>query len=644
MYNSAVAMTGGQDVTGGMTVPEITRTLSAEGVGRMIITTREPRSYSRRGLAKGVEVWGHDRLLEAQEALAATPGVTFLIHDQECATELRRKRKRGLAPDPSTRVLINERVCEGCGDCGRVSNCLSVRPTTTEFGRKTQIDQSSCNKDYSCLDGDCPSFMTITPGKRGQRRDRPSRARMLDASSLSEPELPSARTPYTIRVLGIGGSGVVTLSRILSVAAAADSRSVRSLDQTGLAQKGGAVISDVKISDESADIASKAVAGEVDLYLGSDLLVAANPVNLATADPSHTVAVVSTAQIPTGQMIVDTTIDFPPVADLIDVISAATRNDAGIYFDARAYSEWLFGDDQYSNLLLLGAAFQAGCVPIHAERIEEAIRANGVKADANIEAFRRGRQFVDQPERLERDISKARPVAAEPHATTAEEKAAIAMVEVAPDSRVAALLEVRVPELRRFQNIRYARRYTAFVEQVRRAEAPLGSELLTETVAMYLFKLMAYKDEYEVARLMLSDAGAARARSEFGDGTKVHYRLHPPILRALGMKRKIALGSWAHPLFRLLVSGRRLRGTPFDLFGYTAVRRAERELISRYIDEIDALLDDLTAESLETAIAIAALPDVIRGYEDIKLANIQIYDDQMRTLTEDLRRGVIPAG
>lgn len=645
LYNSAVAMTGGQTVTGGMTVPQITRALAAEGVSRMIITTRDPRRYSRKGLARGVEVWGQDRLVEAQEVLAATPGVTLLIHDQECATELRRKRKRGLAPDPATRVVINERVCEGCGDCGRVSNCLSVHPTQTEFGRKTQIDQSSCNKDYSCLDGDCPSFMTVTPRAKPHRLRGRRRARVFDGANLSDPTLPSAANGYTIRILGIGGSGVVTLSRILSFAAAAGDRYTQSLDQTGLAQKGGAVISDVRISDQPFEVASKAAAGEVDLYLGADLLVAANPINLLTADPSRTAAVVSTTQIPTGQMVVDTTIEFPDPGDLVSTIRAATRGDESVFFDARAYSEALFGDDQHANLLLLGAAYQSGRVPIPGEHIEAAIRANGVKADTNIAAFRRGRQLIDQPEQFEKEVAPLQPTAEATTAPlTAEEEAVIALVATSSESRLAELLRVRVPELVRFQDLAYARRYVGVVERVRARESALGSELLAETVAEYLFKLMAYKDEYEVARLLLSTAGAAAARQQFGDDARVSYRLHPPIFRAIGMKRKISLGTWSRPLFELLVVGRHLRGTALDIFGYAKVRRMERALIEEYLGEIDALLRTLDQESHPTAVAIAALPDIVRGYEHIKIRNVAAYHAELERLRSSLHGERIPAG
>ena len=397
LYNSAVAMTGGQQPAGVMSVPEITRTLAAEGVRRIIITTEDPRRYRREKLPGGVAVWSRDRVVEAQEVLAKVPGVTVLIHDQECATELRRKRKRGLAPAPAERVMINERVCEGCGDCGRKSNCLSVQPVPTEFGRKTQIDQSSCNQDFSCLDGDCPSFLTVVPGKRGQagaRRVAPP----LDAAAIPAPARTAVSGPHVTRITGVGGTGVVTLSQILSTAAMLAGRQVKALDQTGLAQKGGAVVSDVKIADTGMELASKAAAGECDLYLGCDLLVAADPKNLAAADPARTIAVVSTTEVPTGAMVVDTSASFPDAGEITGRIRRGTRGADAVFLDARRLAESLLGEDQFANILLTGAAFQAGALPLPAEAIEQAIRLNGVKADANVQAFRRGRQAVADPE------------------------------------------------------------------------------------------------------------------------------------------------------------------------------------------------------------------------------------------------------
>ena len=373
LYNSTVAMTGGQDIVGQLSVPQLTHELVAEGVAKIIVTTATPRTYKKRKLAKGTQLWHRDRIVEAQEILAGTPGVTVLIHDQECATELRRKRKRGLVPDPADRVVINERLCEGCGDCGSASNCLSVQPVATEFGRKTKIDQSSCNKDYSCLKGDCPSFMTVVPSRTKNGNRQPD----LPASSLPTPSAVSDLSGvHTTRILGIGGSGVVTISQILSVAASTAGLSVVSLDQTGLAQKGGAVVSDIKISRHPFDRANKATDEEVDLYIGADLLVAADPIQLRSTDSDRTIAVISLSQVPTGHMVADSAIDYPSVDLLTARITDATLKESHVFLDARQISEDLFGEDQYANLLLAGVAYQLGALPLPWGSIERAIRGH----------------------------------------------------------------------------------------------------------------------------------------------------------------------------------------------------------------------------------------------------------------------------
>ena len=383
LYNSAVAMTGGQHAEGALGVGDLTRSLLAEGVARIIVTTGEPKRYRRGDLPRGVQCWHRDRLEEAQLALADTPGVTVLIHDQECAAELRRKRKRGNAIQPRQRVMINERVCEGCGDCGVKSNCLSVHPVDTELGRKTQIDQSSCNFDFSCLKGDCPAFMTIIPDDSAQAK--------LDVAPLGADDLPEpveiSTMPHTTRITGIGGTGVVTISQILATAATMAGRFVRSLDQTGLAQKGGAVVSDIKIAEQSITEANRAGEGECDLYLGCDLLVAADSRCLRSAHPGHTVAVISTSAVPTGGMVTDTGTTFPAIGEATTPILDATQAEEAVFLDARALATMLLGQDQFANMLLLGAAYQAGRLPIRAEHIEEAIRQGQVKVEENRRRF-----------------------------------------------------------------------------------------------------------------------------------------------------------------------------------------------------------------------------------------------------------------
>ncbi|GAY07185.1 indolepyruvate ferredoxin oxidoreductase family protein [Pseudonocardia sp. N23] len=603
LHNGTVAMTGGQDAIGALGVPAITGLLAVEGVARTIVTTDEPARYRGVRLAQGVEVWHRDRVEEAQRLLATVPGVTVLIHDQECAAEKRRKRKRGKAATPTTRVMINERVCEGCGDCGQKSNCLSVQPVETEFGRKTQIHQSSCNLDFSCLDGDCPSFLSVVPGTLPT-----TTAPYLAA--LPEP-LFDGRTDVTVRLAGVGGTGVVTVSAILATAAVIAGREVRGLDQTGLAQKGGAVVSDLRISLGGTDAPGKLGERECDLYLGADLLVAADKAQLAVTDPARTVAVVSTTQVPTGAMVTDPSVSFPQVDGVVRRIADNVR--AGTYLDARGLSEQLFGDDQYANMILVGAGYQMGALPVPAAAIERAIELNGAAVASNVQAFRRGRQAVADPAGLDRVLSPA---------------------AVAAPTDLAGIVGTRVEELTAYQSAAYAASYAADVERVRVAEdaAVPGSTALAEAVAVNLHKLMAYKDEYEVARLSLDPAVAASVEEQFGAGARVAYKLHPPVLRALGMNRKIALRRTAGPAFRTLRAMRRLRGTRFDPFGLAHVRRVERELIEEYRTVVDGLLADLSARSLPRAVEIAELPDMIRGYEDIKLASVARYREALQSL------------
>jgi len=637
LYNSAVAMTGGQQAAGAMPIPALTRMLLAEGVRRIIVTTEDAGRYRGVRLPPGVRVWPRDRLVAAQEELSGVPGVTVLIHDQECATELRRKRKRGLAPDPVERIMINERVCEGCGDCGAKSNCLSVQPVDTEFGRKTAIDQSSCNKDYSCVAGDCPSFVSIVPDTRAGKGGGRSLAAPLAAGDIPGPASIAslAGGTHTTRITGIGGSGVVTLAQVLTAAGLLAGREVRTLDQTGLAQKGGAVVSDIKISDSAIDQGNKAAIGECDLYLGCDLLVAADARNLAVTAPGRTVAVVSTSRVPTGAMVANASARFPDVDAVSRRIKDATEAERSIFADARKLSVALLGSDQFANMFLTGAAFQAGALPLPAAAIEEAIELNGVQVQQNLQAFRRGRQYVADPVAFASAVAALAPQAAA-HQPTSAEREIMAMVGSAPGSELERLVTTRVPDLAAYQNLGYARDYAQFVARVRESEqlAGTGTEL-SVAVARYLYKLMAYKDEYEVARLSLDPEARAAVRAAFGPGAKEYYLLHPPILRALGRKDKLRLGPWFRPAFVALRALKPLRGTAADPFGHTRVRRTERELISEYRAMIEGTLATLSQETYERSVELATLPDMIRGYEEIKLASVEQYRARARELTTD---------
>ncbi|MBB4665121.1 indolepyruvate ferredoxin oxidoreductase family protein [Conexibacter arvalis] len=651
LYNGTVAMTGGQDVEGQLSVERLVRSLTAEGVARIVVTTEETGRYRDVALPEGVEVRDRSRLLETQRELAAVPGVTVLIHDQACAAELRRARKRGKAPEPPQQVQINERVCEGCGDCGEKSGCLSVEPVETELGRKTRIHQASCNKDLSCLEGDCPSFLTIIP----PRAAAPPPAPPAPPEGMPEPELRPADEAARVRLVGIGGTGVVTVSQVLGMAALLDGREAGGLDQTGLSQKAGPVVSDVRIG--GADGGATASAGRADLLLALDLLGAGAARNLRVADPERTVAVVSTSVVPTGEMVTDPRAAAPDVGAARAAIDAVTRAEENVYLDAQALSQRLFGDHLPANMLVLGAAWQRGALPLSREALHDALRLNGAGADANRAAFEWGRACVAAPEAVERIV---RGEAAGDGAATAgggTDAAALAALPSAPgatappsqpsrrarelaaraaggDEELERLVALRADDLERWGGRQAAIRYTEAVARVRAAEQerlPDGGELTAE-VARGLHKLIAYKDEYEVARLHVEGV------RELPRGTRVAFHLHPPLLRALGMRRKLRLGGWFLPALRLLRHGRRLRGTPLDPFGYAHVRRVERQLPEEYLGHVDAALARLTPATRATAVEIARLPELVRGYEEIKLAGVERFRARARELAESIEQ------
>jgi indolepyruvate ferredoxin oxidoreductase len=630
LYNGAVAMTGGQNAAGALPIPALSRRLEAEGVKRIIITTDDTTKYSGTSIAGNAEVWHRDRLLEAQSVLAAIRGVTVLIHDQHCAAEKRRLRKRGKMADPQTRVFINERVCEGCGDCGKKSNCLSVQPIDTEFGRKTAIHQSSCNKDYSCLLGDCPSFLTIAGAGTAPKRER--RLTPLEAD-LPEPALKVPADGFALHMMGIGGTGVVTMNQVLGTAAMLDGRHVRGLDQTGLSQKGGPVVSDLKVASGAIESANKVSAGSADLYLGFDLLVATDPVNLDKAESGRTIAVVSTSQIPTGQMVVDTAVHFPELSSMLMSIDRVTRKDPNVYLDAQAMAEALFGDHMAVNPIMLGAAYQAGALPVSAASIEKAIRLNGVSVEMNLLAFRWGRMAVVDRKQVEAAVAQATTRAAEhPQVLSAEARALVD--RVGASGELLRLLEIRVPELIAYQSAAYAGEYVDFVARVAQVEAERapGQRGLAEATARYLYKLMAYKDEYEVARLHLDAAVAAQLQSKFGPKIRTYWHLHPPLLRALGLRKKIRLGAWFRPAFALLAAMKGLRGTRLDVFGYASIRRVERALIGEYRQHLETALVRLSPVTHDLAVKVAELPDEIRGYEHVKMENVERFREKAMQL------------
>ncbi len=604
LYNAAVAMTGGQHADGSVDPVAITEMLRAEGVARTVVVTDQPGKYPRgTKWAPGVRVRHRDDLDEVQRDLAATPGVTVILYDQECAAEKRRKRKRGLAPDPAERVHINQSVCEGCGDCGQKSNCLSVEPVDTEFGRKTQIDQTSCNKDYSCLLGDCPSFLTVVPGKGAKPKKRAALA-PLPADLPSPGELP---TSANLVMVGIGGTGVVTTNQVLATAALISGLDARALDQTGLSQKAGAVVSHLRITPHRTEFPGLVPAGAADAYLVFDALAGTTDPNLSRCADSRTSAVVSTSEVPTGRMVIDPTASYPGRDDLLAKIGSRTKSLHA--FDALDLAERLFGGTAAANFLVVGAAYQLGALPVTAEAVERAIELNGVGVATSVQAFRAGRQAVLDPTWLTGDTPEA-----DTHA-----------------SELDRLLAIRVPELVAYQDQGYADRYRTLVTRVRDAETAASLPgTLAETVARNLFKLMAYKDEYEVARLHLAPALRAELEEKYGAGATVGYQLHPPFLRAMGMRRKITLKRSATVAFTALRALRRLRGTPFDPFGRAHLRKVERDLVTEYATVVDQLLS--TLDRYDLTVEIAGLPDMVRGYEDIKLTSVEAYRARMREL------------
>jgi indolepyruvate ferredoxin oxidoreductase len=647
LYNDTVAMTGGQDVVGQLKIPELTRWLALEGVRKIVVTTEDPSRYRGVALDPIASVRSRDELAEAQAELAAIPGVTVLLHDQHCAAELRRLRKRGKAAEPVERIHINERVCEGCGDCGSKSNCMSVLPVETEFGRKTQIHQSSCNKDYSCLKGDCPSFLTVIPTAAKDTKKvsetAPTRPAMPPAEALVEPALKVSRDDFLMRMPGMGGTGVVTVSQILQMAALLDGKHSYGLDQTGLAQKGGPVVSDVRIARDPIEGSNKASAGAADLLLGFDVLGAANPRNLLVADSARTIAVVNTHAAPTAAMVTDTGVKFPALERNVAAIGAATRAEENVYIDAEALSEALFGDHMPTNTVLIGAAYQAGCLPLSADALEQAIRLNGAAVEKNLAAFAWGRAVVSAPEAV-RVVLEGEAVA--PPAPLEGE--ALEIVEASGAAgELRRLLEVRVVELMAYQDAVLARRYVADVADVAKTEAQRGAPgetAIAEAYARGLFKLLAYKDEYEVARLHLDAVEQARVRGEFGEDAKVYVMLHPPALRAMGLKHKIKLRRTAVPTFRALRAMKGLRGTRLDPFGRADVRRVERALPGEYRELMARALERLTPVTHGVVAEIAELPDVVRGYEEIKLRNVERFRDQAATLEQQLAHGAQTGG
>ena len=609
LYNDAVAMTGGQPVDGELGVPQITHQLYGEGVRRIAVVSDEPDKYPRdTDFAAGVTIHHRDELDRLQRELRELPGMSVLIYDQTCATEKRRRRKRGTMEDPARRVVINTAVCEGCGDCGIASNCLSVIPLETEFGRKRTIDQSSCNKDFSCLNGFCPSFVTVEGGAL-----RKPQARVRDVvEALPAPDLPALETPYGIVITGVGGTGVVTIGALIGMAAHLEGKGVSVLDMAGLAQKYGAVISHLRIARRPEDIhAARIAAGGAKLVLGCDLVVAAGVDSLAKIAAGETHAVVNAHESPTGAFTRDPDLEFPG-AELRRLVADTAGPGNAEFLDATRLATALLGDSIATNLFLVGLAYQKGLVPVSHDAIERAIELNGVAVEANVRALRWGRLCAIDRDAVEAAAAEAAPAAAE------------APLSASLDEIVAR----RTADLTAYQDAAYARRYGALVERVRDAEAAKAGGMtgLAEAVARYYYKLLAYKDEYEVARLYTGDAFRRQIAEQFEGDVTLRFHLAPPLIAARdpdsGHLKKSAYGPWMMAAFGVLARFKGLRGGALDPFGYTAERRVERRLITEYEAVIEALIAGLDHDNHALAVEIATIPEHIRGYGHVKDAHL----------------------
>jgi indolepyruvate ferredoxin oxidoreductase len=629
LFNDAVAMTGGQPVDGTLRVPELTRELDAEGVKKIVVVTDEPQKYEGvTGLAPGVTVHHRDEMDRIQRELRELPGVTAIVYDQTCATEKRRRRKRGTMADPERRVVINELVCEGCGDCSVQSNCLSVEPVETPFGRKRRINQNSCNKDFSCLKGFCPSFVEVVGGQPKKPR-KEQRANPFDLPALPEPVLPAAQAAWGIVVAGVGGTGVITIGQLLGMAAHLEGKGVITQDSAGLAQKGGATWSHIQIADRADAIhTTKVDTAKADLVIACDGIVAAHKHTLAVMHQGRTFVAMNSHGTPTAAFVHNPDWQFPEGACEGAIANAVGRRQMGL-LDADQAAVQLLGDSIYANPLMLGYAWQHGRVPLSHAALMRAIELNGVQVDNNKAAFEWGRRCAHDLAAVQALFKTAQ------------------VIEFVKKPGLDEIIAKRVEFLTGYQDAAYAGEYRAYVEKVRAAEVPHNSTALTEAVARYLFKLMAYKDEYEVARLHTDKSFVERIASQFEGDYKLRHHLAPPLLAKKNDKgelQKRAYGDWVRTGFALLAKLKGLRGTAFDVFGYTHERRMERALIVEYRASIDELLDGLQPHNLALAAQVARIPEEIRGYGHVKARHLEAARGKWQQLMAQWRAASAPAG
>ncbi|WP_454625594.1 indolepyruvate ferredoxin oxidoreductase family protein [Bradyrhizobium cenepequi] len=629
LYNDAVAMTGGQPAEGSFTVSQIAHQVAAEGTKRIAIVSDDPTKYPDNYFPAGATIHHRRELDAVQRELRDVAGLTVLIYDQTCAAEKRRRRKRGLYPDPPKRVFINERVCEGCGDCSVQSNCVSVQPLETELGRKRRIDQSNCNKDFSCIEGFCPSFVTVHDAKL-RKADRTAADPSALFADLPTPKPQALSGPYNILVTGIGGTGVITIGALLGMAAHVEGLACSTLDFTGLSQKNGAVMSHVRLAPSAEDLASVRIAsGGANLILGCDIVVATSVAALSRAERGVTRAIVNADLLPTASFVMNPDIDFEAGAMRDALNEAVTSSDLDI-LDATGLATALMGDSIATNAFLLGFAFQRGAVPLSLEALMKAIELNGAAVEMNRMAFSWGRLAAHD---LARVVSAARfkTSSAAPARRTLDETIAF-----------------RAKFLTDYQDEAYSQRYLADVARVRAAEtaAAPGSHELTEVFAKGLFKLMAYKDEYEVARLYTDGEFAKALKEQFDGEPGLKVLLAPPLFarrdKVTGHLQKREFGSWVFSAFKLLARLKQLRGTALDIFGYTAERRMERALASEYSAMILGHLDGKPLD-VPRLVALAKAAELVRGYGHVKEANVARYRQECQRLEAPIGQPVAQA-
>jgi indolepyruvate ferredoxin oxidoreductase len=606
LYNDAVAMTGGQQVgerPEGHSVIQIAQSMRAEGAVKIIIVTDEPEKYEGvKSLPEGITIQHRDTLDAVQREFREIKGTTVIIYDQTCATEKRRRRKRGTLVDPAKRVVINELVCEGCGDCGVQSNCLSVEPLETEFGRKRQINQSTCNKDYSCVKGFCPSFVTVEGGQL-KKKGKGKGASPFELGALPEPVLPALKQAWGIVVAGVGGTGVITIGQLLGVAAHLEGKGIVTQDAGGLAQKGGATWSHVLIGATQDDIRTTRVSmAAADLIIGCDPIVTAGKETVLRMREGRTHVALNAQGTPTAAFVKNANWQNPSDQCVADINRAVGEAGVGL-FNADAVAGKLMGDTIYVNPMILGYAWQKGWIPLGRESLLRAIELNAVAVDNNKTAFEWGRQAAHDRARVEALLSPGQ------------------IVEFKKRETVESLVARRVEFLTAYQDAAYAAQYQAFVEKVRAAETPLGKTTLTESVARYLFKLMAYKDEYEVARLYTDTAFLEKINGMFEGDFKLNYHMAPPLIakkNAKGELIKQPFGPAMMTAFKLLTRLKGLRGGAFDIFGKTEERKTERALIGEYRASVEDVLKSLNADNHVTAVEIARIPEQIKGFGHVK--------------------------